>query len=140
MAKKWVSASEIGRAQFCAHAMSLEKNNAKPTKEAILMRERGNASHDEIGHEIDRATRDSRCYIASCVYGFEHENTNALRAWRDSVLMTCAIGRVAVKAYYLTSPVAVRVIGKSTTLTRVCRLALNCLFGKVFKQFKDKGE
>lgn len=54
--------------------------------------------------------RDSRCYVASELYGPQAVETCALRAWRDRVLMPRVAGRVLVRAYYALSPILVRLV------------------------------
>jgi hypothetical protein len=48
--------------------------------------------------------RDSRCYIATAVFGASAPETERLREWRDEVLMPTAAGRCLVACYYWLSP------------------------------------
>jgi hypothetical protein len=49
------------------------------------------------------------CYVASAVYGsYDCPEVRTLRRFRDQVLARSTPGRVFVKAYYATSPVALR--------------------------------
>ncbi|RJG38771.1 hypothetical protein [Motilimonas pumila] len=55
MSKKqqYVRASDIGRAAFCPHAMSLSKVGAKASDDAKARMQRGEEKHQEMGQKID---------------------------------------------------------------------------------------
>lgn len=54
--------------------------------------------------------RDTRCYVATELYGPDALQTCALRAWRDQALMPRAAGRMFVRTYYALSPSLVRAV------------------------------
>lgn len=74
-----------------------------------------------------RAATDSRCFIASQVYGPDAAETNALREWRDRVLMQSRAGRLIVGLYYRVSPALLPVLRHSDVLTRAARRVLDCI-------------
>lgn len=78
-----------------------------------------------------RPTSDSRCFIASQVYGPQGAETNALRAWRDRVLMPSRAGRAFVSLYYAVSPALVWLLKGSPRLTSAVRKALDRLVNRV---------
>jgi len=74
---------------------------------------------------------DSRCFIASHVYGFDAPETNSLREWRDSVLMASKKGRALVKCYYILSPVLVTILRRSLLMTSLIKRVLNFAIKKI---------
>lgn len=61
---------------------------------------------------------DSRCFIATCIYGNTAPETMQLREFRDKYLMTSFLGKAFVYTYYATSPTFVRLIKKSEHLRK----------------------
>jgi len=115
-------------------------------QQAIFDRERGEArtigvrvkaaagTFEHKRFEMEGKTRaavDRRCFIASAVYGSDAPATNALRAWRDRVLMHSRVGRAIVRIYYFVSPHLVPVLSRNTMVTAVVRRALNCLLARI---------
>jgi hypothetical protein len=96
----WVSASDVSRAAYCPHYLELKHKGTKPSQEAEAARNKGEASHDKLNREAN----DTRCYIATYLYGTNDPRTNLLRDFRDSSLMKSACGRRAVAIYYSVSP------------------------------------
>jgi CSLREA domain-containing protein len=65
------------------------------------------------------------CFIATAAYGsYLHPQVQALRQFRDRVLMTNAIGRAFVSFYYRHSPPAARAIEQDPALKLAARAAL----------------
>ena len=69
----------------------------------------GRQSH-KIFEKKGRQQQDSRCFVATAIYGADAPETIALRAWRDRCLMPSGAGRALVSAYYRLSPLALHVI------------------------------
>lgn len=61
---------------------------------------------------LPRPASDRRCFVASAVYGLDDPRTEELRRFRDARLLPSAVGRQAVRAYYLTSPLLVLVLDR----------------------------
>ena len=76
-------------------------------------------------------SRDSRCFIASQVYGATAPETDALRAWRDAVLTPSRAGRAFVSAYYTLSPALVQILKRSPALTRFARRCLDAIVRRI---------
>jgi len=53
---------------------------------------------------VEQRVTDKRCFIATAVYGTDAWQTNALRRWRDTVLLPSASGRLLTRIYYRLSP------------------------------------
>lgn len=56
------------------------------------------------------------CFIATEIFGPDAEETNSLREWRDESLETSPIGKLAVEAYYATSPEIVKLLKRYPAL------------------------
>lgn len=78
-----------------------------------------------------RTGSDSRCFIASQVYGAQAVETDALRAWRDRVLVPSLAGRAFIRLYYFVSPSLVWLLMRSPRLTLGLRKVLDVLVKRV---------
>jgi hypothetical protein len=74
-----------------------------------------------------RKIRDSRCYIASHVFGIDAVQTHFLRSWRDNCLQPFAFGWLVIKIYYAISPGLVRGLGGSKRMSKLVRRGLAAL-------------
>ncbi|MHD0644302.1 CFI-box-CTERM domain-containing protein [Pseudomonas aeruginosa] len=118
-----VSASDVGKAAFCPHALSLQKRGGKLSDEATLRMYNGTRKHAELSHEMT-AGADRRCFIASHAFGEDHEVTDHFRAWRDEVLVPTWWGRSLMKGYYAASPFLVDLMPAGTPQFRAARFVL----------------
>ena len=67
-----------------------------------------------------------RCFIATAVYGdFKAPEVIILRNWRDRVLSTNTLGRLAIEFYYRTSPPIARYLASHPRLSAHVRKLLN---------------
>lgn len=99
--KVMVNASDVGKAAYCPHALSLQsRSNAKPGEAAI----RGTQAHDDLNHYLLNGG-DKRCFVATYALGEQHPTTHALRVWRDRALKPYVCGRLLVATYYWVSPI-----------------------------------
>lgn len=78
----------------------------------------------EIEGRVKQAT-DSRCFIASHVYGLNAPETDVLRAWRDRRLMPLRAGRWLVRVYYFISPLLLRVAGRNSMFAKLAKAVLD---------------
>lgn len=86
------------------------------------------AAHHNAGHEPrSRQDRDSRCFIASAVYGTRAPQTDELRRFRDRILWPHATGRVLVRLYYRLSPRVARHLRRNPALAHAVRRGLDLL-------------
>jgi len=113
----WVSASDIGRAEFCGKYLEHRHNGVKVGSHAIAARKAGEQGHDQLNQRVS----DNRCYIASHLYGPHDERTDALRAFRDQRLLNVAGGRVMVTLYYRMSPLFVALSRRFPVLDRLAK-------------------
>lgn len=74
---------------------------------------------------------DRRCYIATQVYGADAIETQTLRQWRDSALLTHWPGRLLVSLYYRLSPAAARLLPPGTARAQLARRLLDRIVRRV---------
>ena len=127
----WVSASDVGRAAFCPHSLELKNAGARVSEDAIKRRQRGDQLHDEHNQKV---VEDSRCYIASYLYGVNDERTNRLRRFRDTVLIPHRSGRFLIDLYYLISPRLVSLAKKSKFVERAIAGVVNQIITRLIKE------
>lgn len=113
--KVMVNASDVGKAAYCPHALSLQSRpNSKPGEAA----RRGTQAHDGLNHYLLNGG-DKRCFVATYALGEQHPTTHALRVWRDRALKPYVCGRLLVAAYYWLSPILISLAGSSPWCRRV---------------------
>ncbi|WP_152456524.1 CFI-box-CTERM domain-containing protein [Microbulbifer sp. THAF38] len=115
--KKWVSASDVGRASYCPHYLELKEKGAKPSQQSLEARAKGETSHEAL----NRQAEDQRCFVATHLYGINHPNTCLLRVYRDQQLASHFRGRVFIRIYYALSPLLVIASRKFPMFSRVMR-------------------
>lgn len=98
-----VSASDIGKAAYCPHSLSLSKRSTRESDESVRAKDRGVELHEDLTSKV-LGSDDRRCYVATYAFGADHPVTSDLRAWRDRVLMPTCAGRGLVGVYYALSP------------------------------------
>lgn len=124
--KALVSASDIGKAAYCPHSLSLSKRSARESDEGVKAKDRGIELHEDLTSKV-LGSDDRRCYVATYAFGADHQVTNDLRAWRDRVLMPSRLGRVLVGAYYKLSPSLVSACERWPALGRLIKRAVRCI-------------
>lgn len=71
-------------------------------------------------------TPSKGCYVATCVYGsYECPPVWTLRRYRDYKLAQNPFGRVFIKIYYATSPIAVKLFGNQTWFHKLFKTPLD---------------
>lgn len=116
--KPWVSASDAGKACYCPHSLELTLRGKKVTAEAELRQLQGTAAHEVF---TQRTMEDKRCFIASHLYGIDHEKTQRLRIYRDCHMKKKRLGRMAIAIYYTLSPWWVWLARRSAFIDRCSR-------------------
>jgi len=104
---EWISASEVGRVEFCEKALELKYAGASVSTKAQAARVRGDQAHEQFNVQAKAA--DKRCFIASHVWGIDDPRTECLRQFRDTALMPNRSTRWLVALYYRLSPALVTV-------------------------------
>ena len=126
---RWVNASEIGKAKYCAYAVYLEKQQIPETQQTIIAKQAGDKAHEKLNQRA-QSTADKygkRCYIATCVYGENNPTVETLRRWRDNSLSQHWWGRIAITLYYWLSPNLVKLFGNNTLFHKLMRKLIDAL-------------
>jgi hypothetical protein len=114
---KWTNSSEIGEASSCEKKIYYKSLGKKQREGNITAMKNGTKLHNQAS----KHHKSSACYIATCVYGVDHEITILLRDYRDTKLSKSMLGKVAIKMYYSTSPILVRILGKLAIFRYICK-------------------
>ena len=130
--KGLLSASNLAQMGTCERLVLFEakygKRRSWDQEQAI---KRGRIEHDKFFRHAIWAQRNVKtslskpwCFCASLVWGELAPETRLLRAFRDDVLRTTAVGRWLIKRYYKISPRVCRVVRGRQPLAVVLRLSL----------------
>ncbi|ADC73235.1 conserved hypothetical protein (plasmid) [Thioalkalivibrio sp. K90mix] len=129
-----VTASEIHSVTFCPESYRLKRAGARLASHAKHDAHRGTVKHETVNRKVavahSRGT-GSRCYVATHLYGLHDHRTEALRQWRDRVLLTRLSGRVFVRLYYAFSPVFVALARRIPALDRFARRVVDRVVSRV---------
>lgn len=95
--------TDIVAGVYCEQRMMFDADRGGARPEHVRKRAAaGIRAHERFEHEA--ASGDSRCFIASAVYGPDAWQTNALRQYRDRRLKPTIVGRILISIYYRMSP------------------------------------
>ncbi len=114
----WISASDVGRSEFCPKSVALKYAGAKPSQRAVVAQNRGNLKHEQFNRQI---SKDKRCYVASYLYGMDDQRTEILRQFRDARLQSSPGGRILIAIYYRLSPLVIEISKRSSWIDQVLR-------------------
>ena len=120
--KKYVTASDIGRVAFCPRSVSLEKQGHQVSTEAKARRQAGDLAHQQFNKAVKKNS-DSRCFIATAVFGEMPPVTNDFRHYRETHLNTFA-GSLFIKMYYKISPSICLIIRHFPALKKSAKVLL----------------
>ena len=151
MTKRRHTVTDIVGAVYCERKAVFDRRYGKATTKAVQQKaDQGTFAHKRF--EVEGYTRnplrflakitqdkprpryrkaDSRCFIASQVYGTTDVKTDALRAWRDAVLIPSRGGRAFVAAYYFASPALVQILKRSPWITRLTQRCLDAIVRRI---------
>jgi len=152
MTKRRHTVTDIVGAVYCEQKVVLDRRHGKATTRDV-QRKAAQGTFEHLRFEVEGYTRnpmrllaklaqdkprprhkpkaDSRCFIATQLYGAEANETNVLRAWRDTVLMPSRSGRLLVTLYYRTSPALVETLKHSAWLTRLAKRCLDAIVARI---------
>ena len=105
---KYCNASDIGKITYCPYSYKLNTAGVEMSLESEKKMIKGTKAHS-----IVKKTSDSRCYIATHLYGTDHLITHKLRNYRDVKLDSNILGKLLVKIYYVVSPLLISLLGDS---------------------------
>jgi hypothetical protein len=110
-----VSAKELAEMGFCEKRVLLAHLHGQQlTAEQRRSVERGRLAHERYYREglaaASERSAHRRCFIATCLYGDAAWQTEAMRRYRDEVLLTHRWGRQIVFVYYALAPSLCRLL------------------------------
>lgn len=76
------------------------------------------------------AAADSRCFVATKLYGEQNKVTCNLRTFRDEFLARSPAGRLFIQIYYWLSPYLVRVIDHVPSVAKYARKIMELIVGE----------
>lgn len=135
MPREIVNASDIGKAAYCSHSLSLSKRNVKSHDAAVKWQQAGTKKHDDLTHAVINGEsgqgQDSRCYVASYAFGGDHPVTQSLRDWRDQRLLVAPAGKILVWFYYRLSPRWVRLCRHSLWAEKISKTLVLSVYNRI---------
>ena len=126
--EKHIPITEIISTVYCEQKYVFDKTYGDLSpKRVVEAAKAGTAEHSQFEAEGRAGNRgDSRCFIASHIYGIEAPQTNSLRAWRDQHLLPSKAGRVVMSSYYAISPIYLALLRRSSLLSLLTASLLDC--------------
>jgi hypothetical protein len=137
---RYVAATTLAQLGSCETRQVLDRRfGERTTPELERLRDGGQRQHADfharvsVAHNEPRersrrpTTTDSRCFIASAVYGKCDPRTDELRRFRDTVLASTRIGRAGIALYYRVSPPIAWWLARDPASARIARAALDVL-------------
>ena len=132
--KGYLSATTIAQRSFCEKQMVLDKLHGKQETDIQKQRrERGDEEHLRHHLAAKRFGRpnDSRCFIASELYGNTDDRTEKLRQFRDTRLLKTFPGRLFTSIYYDISPGVVSVMRRFPLMKRPIKFIVDLVVKRV---------
>lgn len=120
-------------AQLPSHGRVILRGTQFMTEHAAVLFERQarRTSEESARRQAEHARREARnkgsCFVATAAYGAPDMKLVCLQAYRDRILNTSIVGRIAVRVYYLVSPSLARFIEVSERRRSVARGVLGPL-------------
>ncbi len=119
-------------AQRAAADKMLELVKVSPLRKTLSDRARQyqkKAKNKKFFKRLQKDFRNDRgCYVATFAYeSADHSQVKALRNFRDTVLIQSGFGRTFISAYYLLSPMLVKVLRKIPGARKFSRIFLDWL-------------
>lgn len=125
-----VSATELSQIAVCERKIYLKAKygTRKDSNASMADKARGKALHKRAEHQNHEHRKvDKRCFIASCVYGIDAEETVFLRKFRDDSLSSSLLGRMFIQSYYKISPGIAVLLANNKWLSGIAKLSLDRL-------------
>lgn len=88
-----------------------------------------------LAKDEENKRKKGGCFIATCVYGENAEETNLLRRFRDEMLSTHYFGRLFINTYYKTSPLISNFLSNKPNLKKIAKQPLG-IFVRLLKHYK----
>lgn len=122
-----ISATKLSELAICQKMVALSQQHGEPvaTPERQAKLDLGEVIHERTEVAVHARQRPSPCFVASAIYGAHHPKTETLRAYRDQVLRTSALGRYLIAAYYHLSPPIARWLARHPACARPVRWGID---------------
>lgn len=138
---RYVSVTELAQLGICEQQLLLDKDHGKQRSKTLKnLASDGERIHAQYERALSQAT-DSRCFIASEIFGPHAPETNCLRKFRDDFLAPHWWGRMLCSLYYITSPGVVGLVRRLPALRSALHVVLmvfvNLLRAKVGENRND---
>lgn len=133
-AKGFISATTLAQRSYCEKQLVLDQQyGGTETDIQKQRRERGDEEHLRHHLEAQRfgSKRDSRCFIATELYGSVAKETEVLRQFRDTRLQKHVLGRIFTNVYYDLSPSIVRLMKRFPATRKLIKPVINWIVRKV---------
>lgn len=133
---RYLTATDIAECCVCEQRVVLDhlRGKRRTASSRRLMRA-GTAAHAELHrealHGLPAHAGDSRCFVATALWGTVDPRTQALREWRDRWLLRRRWGPAAMRLYYWLSPRFVGVMARAPWLRAVVDGALSVVANRV---------
>lgn len=133
---RYLTATDLAECCVCEQRVVLDHLRGKRRTAASrrLMRA-GTAAHAELHRdalrELPAHAGDTRCFVATALWGAADPRTQALRKWRDRWLLQRRWGPAATRLYYRLSPRFVVVMARAPWLLAVVDGALTVVANHV---------
>ena len=109
-----VAVSERAQLLRCEQDMLFDRQyGQRPMPERVRGARQGRDAHRQHDQQTQRyqgRSADRRCFVATAIYGENAEQTETLRAWRDTMLQPSWLGRFLIGCYYRLSPWLVSIL------------------------------
>lgn len=143
-----VSATDLAGLMTCETQVQLNaRHGKKRAASAEVYTRRGDAEHARRHKQVmrvhakaRRASADSRCFIATAVYGESAWETEQLRLWRDRCLRSSVLGRLFIALYYRLSPPLARWLQAHPMAARCVRRVLDKWVDRIHRACSAPGE
>lgn len=125
--KRSVAVTALAEVAVCQRRVYLRSRlGERLTREQVKRRELGNQLHARAYRQANPAS-DSRCFIATEIFGQDSHETNRLRLFRDRSLIPFAMGRWMVANYYRVSPDLAALLRRNRLAKKAMRAVLRAL-------------
>lgn len=136
---RYIAATTLAQLGSCETRQVLDRQHGERVTPEVAQLREGGRRHHEAFHErasfahnrrpepVGVRRSDSRCFIASAVYGVNDPRTNELRRFRDAVLNRSRPGRWMVWCYYRMSPPIACWFQRDPVSARIARRVLDVI-------------
>lgn len=140
--KDSLAATTLSKFAYCEQQVILDKKYGSKRSRFVTQRaQQGNKMHLNAHRDaVKHMASDSRCFIASCVYGHEASQTYCFRSFRDNYLQHSGWGKLLVSIYYRVSPWCIPLLENNSGIKSATKYVLDKLLIKIKDKEEAKGK